>query len=71
MTARDMEIMVRGRLGPDMVRALDGFTVEYPEAGVTRLSGPMTDQAKLFGVLDMLYGLHIEVISVNPRAATR
>ena len=66
MTAPVMEILVRGRLGPDLIMALDGFRVENPEPGLTRVTGPMTDQAKLFGILDMLYGLHIEVISVNP-----
>lgn len=61
-----MEVVVRGRLGPDLVAALDGFEVAPGENGMTRIVGPVPDQSKLFGLLDMFDGLHIEVVSVNP-----
>lgn len=61
-----MEVVVRGRLGPDLVAALDGFAVEFDQDGRTRVVGPIPDQSKLFGLLDMFDDLHIEVISVNP-----
>ena len=66
MHAHVMEVVVRGRLGSDLVAALDGFDVESGEGGVTRIVGPVADQSKLFGLLDMFDGLHIEVVSVNP-----
>ena len=61
-----MEVVVRGRLGADLVAALDGFEVEPVEQGMTRIVGPVSDQSMLFGLLDMFDGLHIEVVSVNP-----
>lgn len=61
-----MEVVVRGRLGADLVAALDGFDVEPAEDGTTRIVGPVSDQSMLFGLLDMFDGLHIEVVSVNP-----
>jgi hypothetical protein len=66
-----MEVVVRGRLGADLVAALDGFAVEPVEPGLTRIVGPVPDQSMLFGLLDMFDGLHIEVVSVNPVAAER
>ena len=68
MHAHVMEVVVRGRLGPDLVAALDGFDV-LPGDGVTRIVGPVSDQSMLFGLLDMFDGLHIEVVSVNPVGA--
>lgn len=64
MTAHTVEIVVRGRLGHTLVAALEGFIVR-DEAGVTCLTGVVSDQAMLFGILDMFDGLHIEVVSVN------
>jgi hypothetical protein len=61
-----MEVVVRGRLGADLVAALDGFEVEPYDQGMTRIVGPISDQSMLFGLLDMFDGLHIEVVSVNP-----
>ncbi len=66
MDAQVMEIVVRGRLGPDLVAALAGFSVHTDAAGRTSIVGAVTDQAKLFGLLDLFDQLHIEVISVNP-----
>lgn len=64
MAAHTVEIVVRGRLGPTLIAALDGFAIE-DERGVTRMTGVVSDQAKLFGILAMFDGLHVEVVSVN------
>ncbi|MGL4258043.1 hypothetical protein [Microbacterium sp.] len=61
-----VEIVVRGTLGPDLVAALPGFTVEVTPDACTRVVGTIPDQARLLGLLDMLDELHIEVVSVNP-----
>jgi hypothetical protein len=66
MHAHIMEVVVRGRLGADLVAALDGFEVEPDDRGFTHIVGPIPDQSKLFGLLEMFDGLHIEVVSVNP-----
>jgi hypothetical protein len=71
MHAQVMEVVVRGRLGPDLVAALDGFEVQPDEHGLTRIVGPVPDQSMLFGLLDMFDGLHIEVVSVNPVSADK
>jgi hypothetical protein len=64
-----MEIVVRGKLGPDLVAALHGFAVDEMADGCSRVVGPITDQARLIGLLEMLDDLHIEVVSVNPLPA--
>jgi hypothetical protein len=66
MTAQTIEVVVRGRLGPDLIAALDGFAVDTDEQGLTSVVGAIPDQAKLLGLLALFDGLHIEVVSVNP-----
>lgn len=61
-----VEIVVRGKLGPELVAALDDFSVVDAPDGCTRLVGTIPDQARLIGLLEMLDQLHIEVVSVNP-----
>ncbi|MCW3493085.1 hypothetical protein [Microbacterium sp. SSM24] len=61
-----VEIVVRGKLGPELVAALDDFAVVDAPDGCTRLVGTIPDQARLIGLLEMLDQLHIEVVSVNP-----
>lgn len=64
-----VEIRIRGTLGPDLIAALDGFTITAAPGGCTSLVGRIPDQSKLLGLLEMLDELHIEVISVNPVGA--
>lgn len=61
-----VEVVVRGRLGPDLIAALDDFAVEPAPDGCTRVIGRIPDQARLIGLLDLFDQLHIEVVSVNP-----
>lgn len=67
--AQSVQILVRGRLGPELAAALEGFELAAAPDGCTRLSGTVPDQARLLGVLEMLDELHIEVVSVNPAPA--
>lgn len=60
-----VEVVIRGTLGPDLVAALDGFAVTAAPGGCTKVSGPVPDQARLLGLLEMLADLHVEVVSVN------
>jgi hypothetical protein len=62
------EIVVRGRLSPELVTALDGFDVSHCTDGLTHLVGPVPDQARIHGLFRMLSDLNIELISVNPVA---
>lgn len=66
MTAQTISIVVRGRIGPDLVAALDGFAVEADGPTLTRIVGEVPDHAKIFGLLSMFEALHIEVVSLNP-----
>ena len=62
MTA-EYEIYVRGRLGPEMQRALADLRPQV-QTGRTRLSADDVDQASLHGILDRLQDLALEVESV-------
>jgi hypothetical protein len=71
MHAQVMELVVRGRLGAELIAALDGFDVATDAHGLTHIVGRIADQARLLGVLEMFDGLHIEVVSVNPVMPTQ
>jgi hypothetical protein len=66
VTTELYEIVIKGTLGPAVAAAFPGFTVTYIEHGRTHLVGPIEDQARLHGLLEVLGGLNIELISVNP-----
>lgn len=71
MESQEIEVVVGGRLGPDLVAALDGFSVSVDDAGHSHVVGSVPDQPRLFGLLEMFDSLHIEVISVNRTHAPR
>jgi hypothetical protein len=58
------DIVVRGRLSSRYACAFDGVTLE-PRPGETRLCADLADQAQLYGLLNRLRDLGIELISVN------
>lgn len=66
MDSQITEIVVQGTLGPEFMAALPDYAFSTGRGGRTRIVGPVADQARLFGILDMLEQFHIEVISVNP-----
>ena len=57
-------IVVRGRLSPGFGAAFEGITLELLP-GATALEGNFTDQAQLYGILERLRNLGIELVSVN------
>jgi hypothetical protein len=68
MITDSFEIVIKGTLSPPVAAAFPGFTVTRVEGGRTHLVGPIRDQARLHGLLEVLGGLNIELISVNPVA---
>ena len=62
-------IIIQGRIDPTWSDRLEGMTIKpatVEEAPpVTTLEGELIDQAALAGVLNMLYELHLSVISVK------
>lgn len=58
------EIRFEGRLDEKWFLWFDGLTLDPQPGGVTLLSGPVTDQAALHGVLARLRDLGLPIISV-------
>ena len=58
------EIVVRGRLSRRYEGAFDGVTL-VPRDGQTTLRADLADQSQLYGLLNRLRDLGIELISVN------
>ena len=65
MSARVIEMVLRGRLSPELIYALEGFGVRTDDQGLTRVAGQVDDQARLMGLLDLFANLHIEVVSMS------
>lgn len=66
MGSKRIEIVVKGRLSPTLIAAIDGFEVSHCERGVTHLVGWVPDQSGLHSTLGLLGDLNIELVSVNP-----
>ncbi len=66
MNAGSFEIVVKGRLSPTLIAAMDGFEVSRCDLGLTHLVGWVSDQARLHSTLALLRDLNIELVSVNP-----
>ena len=62
-------IAVEGALDPTWSARLAGMQIATCQRGsqkpVTTLSGQVSDQAVLMGVLNSLYELHLRILSVN------
>ena len=59
------EIRVRGQLDDRWGDWFDGLTVMLTENGDTCLTGPIVDQAALFGLLRKVRDLGMPLLSVN------
>ena len=64
MHTRHYEITVRGRLSAALMGAFDGLTAA-PVAADTVLRGDIPDQAALFGVLERIESLGLELLAVR------
>jgi hypothetical protein len=60
------QICVRGRLTERLAAALDGMTL-HAGAVNTVFTGEVKDQSQLYGLLDRLLDLGLELISVQPQ----
>jgi hypothetical protein len=59
------QIVVRGELSQRYEVAFEGMTLQRRD-GQTTISGPVTDQAHLYGLLGRVGDLGLELVSVNP-----
>jgi len=59
------QIRVKGVLDPQWSDWFDGFYISSPQEGQTLLSGPVVDQAALFGILAKINDLGLPLLSVQ------
>jgi hypothetical protein len=65
--ASSYRIVVRGRLSERFASAFDGMTLE-PGDGTTALVGTVSDQSHLFGLLERVQALGLELLSIEGSA---
>lgn len=58
-------VVVRGRLGRTLADAFEHLELDA-SGGESSLTGTFADKAQLYGLLDRLRDLGIDVVSVNP-----
>ena len=59
------EIRLTGHLDARWTAWFDGLTVSHPSDGITVISGPVTDQAALHGLLQRVRDLGLPLVSVR------
>jgi hypothetical protein len=62
-------IHVKGLLDQSWSVELGGLTITHEKEGKTQISGPLPDEAALYGVLLKLYNLGIPLVSIQQDAA--
>ncbi|MBP7686430.1 MAG: hypothetical protein KA765_00905 [Thermoflexales bacterium] len=60
------QIRLKGQLGSQWTDWFEGLTITLEEDGHTLLSGPVVDQAALYGLLKKVRDLGLPLISINP-----
>jgi hypothetical protein len=59
------QIRIKGHLGRQWTDWFEGLTITLEENGETLLTGPVTDQAALHGLLKKVRDLGMPLLSVN------
>ena len=59
------EIRIKGHLGSQWTDWFEGLTITLEEDGNTLLTGPVVDQAALYGLLKKVRDLGMPLLSVN------
>lgn len=67
MQSTHYEITVRGRLGAALIDAFDGLTAA-PSGADTVIRGAIADQAALYGVLERVESLGLELLDVRRKS---
>ena len=63
-TPRVYEIRVEGHLGDQWSNWFDGLAIRNDPNGETRLTGLLSDQTALYGVLAKIHNLNLVLVSV-------
>jgi hypothetical protein len=61
------QIRIQGHLSTEWSAWFDGLTITNDPNGEAVLTGPLPDQAALYGVLNRLQMLNLALLSVNSR----
>ncbi len=67
--AQPYEIRVQGHLDERLFHRFEGLTITLTPAGETILAGPVIDQAALYGLLNRIRDLGLELLSVQRQPA--
>ncbi len=59
------QIRIEGQLGREWTEWFEGMTITLQDNGDTLLTGPVRDQAALFGLLKKVRDLGMPLLSVN------
>ena len=59
------EIRIAGHLGAEWMEWFDGLTITQEPDGDTRLTGVVTDQSALYGLLRKMRDLGLTLLAVN------
>jgi len=59
------QIRIKGHLGPQWTDWFGGLAIAVEEDGDTLLTGPIVDQAALYGLLKKVRDLGMPLVSVN------
>ena len=59
------QIRIQGHLGTEWTDWFEGLTITLQDNGETLLTGPVVDQAGLYGVLRKVRDLGMPLLSVN------
>jgi hypothetical protein len=60
------QIKIKGHLGSQWSGWFEGMQITLEDNGVTKLSGPVVDDAELHGILKKVRDLGMPLLSVNP-----
>ena len=60
-----IELRVRGQLGERRARQFEGFEMTWTEAGDSILTGEVSDQSALYGLIRRVQSLGMQLISIN------
>jgi hypothetical protein len=65
MSSQSYRLVVDGELGERYAAAFEGMTIAAHD-GITEITGSVTDQSHLLGLLERISGLGLKLRSVTP-----
>ena len=67
---QEVEVRVKGEIDPAWSNWLGTLSVAHTAAGETVLTGPVRDQSALYGLIERLSSLGLQLMSVTVKAST-